>query len=260
MSYIGYEQLVVNKEGKVVVIEFNNPAKKNCVNYAGYAELTRALTEANDDDGVTIVVITGKGEYFTAGNQLSPMNNIDNLEGYLKKTSAIFKNLINTFINCKKVILALVNGPAIGVGATIASLADVAWCAEEAYFYTPFCKLGLAPEACSSVTFPLIMGRSKATEMLVLNEKLSADEAYHYHLVSRIYKLSELDTVVWPKIHEFSELPPNTMKTCKRLIHSPLREKLEKANIEECEAVYNNMFQDEFYQAITNFLTRKSKL
>lgn len=130
----------------------------------------------------------------------------------------------------------------------------------QAYFLTPFSKLGLVPEACSSFTFPLIMGRSKATEMLVLNEKLSAQEAYHFNFVSRIFKLSELDSVVWPKIRQYAELPPNSMRECKRLIQLGLRDNLVRANDTECEALLRRMYDDECMQAIINFAMRKSKL
>ncbi|KAH8302982.1 hypothetical protein KR044_012870 [Drosophila immigrans] len=260
MSYLGYEHLIVEKQGKLLVIKFYNPAKKNCLNRFGYQELTRVLTEVNSGDEVTIVVITGIGEYFTAGNELSPVHKIDDLEAFLKETNANFKNMVNSFINCNKLIFTLVNGPAIGIGTTIVGLSDVAWCAEEAHFLTPFSRLGLVPEACSSFTFPLIMGRSKATEMLVLNEKLSSQEAYHFNFVSRIFKLSELDSVVWPKIREYAELPPNSMKECKRLINVALREKLEQANDEECEALYKRFFDAEFMEAIMKFTKRKSKL
>ncbi|KAM8709840.1 hypothetical protein ACLKA7_016617 [Drosophila subpalustris] len=197
MSYLGFEHLIVQKEGKILVIKFNNPAKKNCLNRFAYKELGRALSEVNNDEEVTIVVITGVGEYFTAGNELSGTGQIPDLDAYFEESNEIFKNMINSFINCTKLIFTLVNGPSIGIGTTIVGLSDVTWCAEEAHFLTPFSKLGLVPEACSSYTFPLIMGRSKATEMLLLNEKLTAQEAYHFNFVSRIFKLSELDSVVF---------------------------------------------------------------
>ncbi|XP_062130884.1 enoyl-CoA delta isomerase 2 [Drosophila sulfurigaster albostrigata] len=260
MSYLDYKALIVQKEGKVLVIKFYNPAKKNCLNRDGYGELTRALTEVNDDNEVTIVVITGVGEYFTAGNELTPIHKINDVEAYIKESNDNFKKMVTSFINCNKLIFTLVNGPSIGIGTTIVALSDVAWCAEEATFLTPFSRLGLVPEACSSFTFPLIMGRSKATEVLVLNEKLSAQEAYHFHFVSRIFKLSELDSVVWPKIREYSELPPTSMRECKRLINFSLRESLKRANDEECEALYKRFFEDEFIEAIMKFNTRKSKL
>ncbi|XP_034481220.1 enoyl-CoA delta isomerase 2, mitochondrial [Drosophila innubila] len=260
MSYLNFDHLIVQKEGKILVIKFYNPAKKNCLNRFAYQELTRALTEVNNDEEITIVVITGVGEYFTAGNELSLASQVPDFGALLKESNDIFKSMISSFINCTKLIFTLVNGPSIGIGTTIVGLSDVAWCAEEAHFLTPFSKLGLVPEACSSYTFPLIMGRSKATEMLLLNEKLSAQEAYHFNFVSRVFKLSELDSVVWPKIREYAELPPHSIKESKRLINVSLRENLIRANDEECAELLNRMYDDEFVQAMVKFLNRKSKL
>lgn len=104
------------------------------------------------------------------------------------------------------------------------------------------------------------MGRSKATEMLLLNEKLSAEEAFHFHLVSRVFKLSELDSVVWPKIREYAELPPISMRVSKRLINSPLRGNLMRANDEECAELLKRLHGEEFMLAMINFANRKSKL
>ncbi|TDG48495.1 hypothetical protein AWZ03_005039 [Drosophila navojoa] len=260
MSYEGFKQLLVQKEDKILVIKFNNPRKKNCINYNGYKELGRVLGTVNQDDSISIVVITGVGSFFTAGNDLSQKSEMSDMDAYLKETNDIFKSMVSSFLNCTKIIITLVNGPAIGIGCTIVGLSDVAWCAEEAYFATPFSKLGLVPEACSSFTFPLIMGRSKATEMLVLNEKLSAQEAYHFNLVSRIFRLNELDSVVWPKIREYAELPPNSMRECKRLIQLSSRESLLRANDAECEALLKRFYDNECIQAIIDFAMRKSKL
>lgn len=96
--------------------------------------------------------------------------------------------------------------------------------------------------------------------MLVLNEKLSAQEAYHFNFVSRVFKLSELDSVVWPKIREYAELPPQSMKECKRLINVSLRENLIRANDEECKELLKRTHSEEFLIAMMNFSNRKSKL
>lgn len=131
MSYQGFDHLLVQKEGKILVIKFHNPAKKNCLNRFAYKELARVLNEVNNDEEVTIVVITGVGEYFTAGNELSSTSQISDLEAFLKEANDIFRSMVSSFIDCTKLIFTLVNGPSIGIGTTIVGLSDVAWCAEE---------------------------------------------------------------------------------------------------------------------------------
>ncbi|KAH8386177.1 enoyl-CoA delta isomerase 2, mitochondrial [Drosophila serrata] len=259
MSYQGYENLLVEQQDKLLVVKFNNPRRKNCINKATYQEMTRVLTEVNDDEGVTVVVFTGVGEYFTAGNDLSQSGGSGDMNEYFKKSNAIFKAMVLSFVNCKKIVIALVNGPAIGIGATIVGLSDVAWCSETAYFLAPFTKLGLVPEGGSSFMLPLILGRSKASEVLLLNEPLSAAEAYSFNFVSRVYKSSEADSVIWPKLRQYAELPPNSLRQGKRLIKEGFLEGLLKANDSECRQLLECFQHPEFFQAIMDFASRKNK-
>ncbi|XP_034657005.1 enoyl-CoA delta isomerase 2, mitochondrial-like [Drosophila subobscura] len=260
MNYQGYRELLVEKQDKILIVKFNNPKKKNCLSPVAYKELARVLGEVNNDADVTIVVLTGVGDFFTAGKDLSESGKADNLTEYLVKSNVTFKFMVKSFVNCKKIVFALVNGPAIGIGATVVGLSDVAWCAEEAYFLTPFSKLGLVPEGGSSYMLPRILGRSKASEMLLLNEKLSSAEAYSFNFVSRVYKTEELDSVVWPKLREFSTLPPISLKEGKRLVREGFLENLVKAHEAECKELINRFHAEEFLQVIRNFGKRKSKL
>ncbi|EDW92763.1 enoyl-CoA delta isomerase 2 [Drosophila yakuba] len=259
MSYQGYKELLVEQQGKLLVAKFNNPQKKNCINRFAYQEMTRVLTEVNDDEGVTIVVFTGVGDIFTAGNDLSQSSKSDDIDAFFKQSNATFKAMVLSFVNCRKVVIALVNGPAIGIGTTIVGLCDVAWCSETTYFYTPFTKLGLVPEGGSSYMLPLILGRSKASEVLLLNERLSAQEAYQFNFVSRIFKASELESLIWPKLREYSELPTNSLLQGKRLIKEGFVENLIQANEAECKQLLQQFQHPEFFQAIMDFASRKNK-
>lgn len=91
-------------------------------------------------------------------------------EGFdVRKHFDPLNKMVTAFIKFPKLLIALVNGPAVGIGATILALCDVIYAAKSAYFYTPFTALGLCAEGCSSVTFPKILGTSKA-----VSEKLEA--------------------------------------------------------------------------------------
>lgn len=81
--------------------------------------------------------------------------------------SVVFRTFVNTFIQFKKPIIAAVNGPAIGLGASILPLCDVIWANEKAWFQTPYTIFGQTPDACSSVTFPLIMGVASVSTSIV---------------------------------------------------------------------------------------------
>uniref|UniRef100_A0A1B0G332 Enoyl-CoA delta isomerase 2, mitochondrial n=1 Tax=Glossina morsitans morsitans TaxID=37546 RepID=A0A1B0G332_GLOMM len=256
----GYTELVVEQQKKLLLVQFNNPKKKNCLNRFAYIEITRVLCEAAQEDQVTIVVFTGTGDFYSAGNDLSQFENVNDLEASITESIKIFKEMVKAFVECPKVIVSLVNGPCIGIGTTLAGLSDMVWCSKKAYFTTPFVKLGIVPEAASSYMFPLIMGRSKATEMLLFGEKLLPHEALQYHFVSRVYKPSELNTVIWPKLIAFSELPPQSLQISKTLLRNHEKSNILQAIHSECDELYKRFHSEEFFDAIIRFNTKKSNL
>lgn len=130
----------------------------------------------------------------------------------------------------------------------------------KAYFITPFVKLGIVPEAGSSYLFPLLVGRSKATEVLLFGEKLTAQEAYKFNFVSRIYKMCDLDSVIWPTLRGFSYLPPQSLQISKRLMRNEEKKALLQAIDAECEELLKRFRSEEFMNALIQFTIRKSKL
>ena len=97
-------------------------------------------------------------------------------EELAQQSNKRFQDFVDAIIEFKKPIAALVNGPAIGIGVTHLPLCDFVWASDAAYFVTPFTKLGLTPEGCSSYTFPKILGPSMANEMLMTNAKFTAHD------------------------------------------------------------------------------------
>lgn len=131
----------------------------------------------------------------------------------------------------------------------------------QAYFSTPFSSLALCVEGCASYTFSRILGKSKASEMLLLNHKLSAAEAYKFGLVSEVYTKSELDTVLWPKLLEHSKLPKDSLTVTKKLMTESEIEIMERYCHREMEELSKRYESPEFLEAVARFmLPRKSKL
>lgn len=123
--------IIVEQNDKVLIVRFNRPNKRNCLNRWSYIEICRILRDVNQNDSVTLVVFTGVGDYFTAGNDFTQSTEaINDFDAYVKESSQIFKDMLLAFIKCNKIIVFLINGPCIGVGTTLAALADLVWCSE----------------------------------------------------------------------------------------------------------------------------------
>lgn len=133
-------------------------------------------------------------------------------------------------------------------------------CLLQAYFYTPFSLLGLCAEGCASYTFPKILGKTKATEMLLLNYKLPATEAYAFNMISKIYTKDELDTVLWPQLKQHSLLPVDSLNVTKGLMRRFESDDLKRACDFELDELFKRFETDDFMEALMNFMQRKSKL
>uniref|UniRef100_A0A8I3X0A0 Enoyl-CoA delta isomerase 2 n=1 Tax=Callithrix jacchus TaxID=9483 RepID=A0A8I3X0A0_CALJA len=205
-----YETLMVTSEDGITKITLNRPAKKNAINIEMYHEIMRALKAASKDDS-SITVLTGNGDYYSSGNDLTNFTDIPpgGVEEKAKNSAILLREFVGCFIDFPKPLIAMVNGPAVGISVTILGLFDAVYASDRATFHTPFSHLGQSPEGCSSYTFLKIMGPAKATEMLVFGKKLTAGEACAQGLVTEVFPDSTFQKEVWTRLKAFAKLPPN---------------------------------------------------
>ncbi|XP_055914417.1 enoyl-CoA delta isomerase 2-like [Eupeodes corollae] len=257
--YNEFKELLLEKREKLLIIKINNPRKKNSLTIKAYIEFAKVLQLAGEDESVAVVAVTGTGDVYTSGNDLSlSMSGITDFDEFLLDTDVILKNLIRSFYEFPKILVAVVNGPCIGIGMTTAALCDIIYCTDNAYFLTPFTKLGLCPEGCSSHTFPRLLGKAKSIEVLLLNQKLTATEALRLNFVADVVKPQELDTKIWPKIMDITRLPLGSLMAGKALLMKAHNKDLESALIEECAELQKRFRSDEFFNALAAFGQRKS--
>lgn len=114
------------------------------------------------------------------------------IEKATKDARDLLERFVASFIDYPKILIAAVNGPSIGIGTTLIGLCDFAYASDKATFHTPFVKLAQTPEACSSYTFPRLVGQRIAYEILVLGRKLTASEAKEARLVNDVFPLDTL--------------------------------------------------------------------
>jgi len=143
---------------------------------------------------------------------------------------------------------------------TTLGLCDVVYASDKAYFLTPFTKLGLVAEGCSSYTFPRIMGSSKAGAMLYFGHQIGAHDAKKCGLVSQVFPHSTFEQEVWHKLEEFAQMPKQSMMHSKRLIRGCNIEDLHKANEAECKAIGERMQSEECLTATLQFFNKRSKM
>ncbi|KAM9387597.1 enoyl-CoA delta isomerase 2 [Phaethornis superciliosus] len=256
-----YETILVTTKNKMTKIMFNRPDKKNAINRKMYKEIIQALGEAGKDDS-TITVITGNGDYYSSGNDLNNFTSVQpsDMEKMAKDGAVLLKEFVGQFIDFPKPLIAVVNGPAIGVCVTVLALCDIVYASDRATFQSPFSQLGQSPEGCSSYLFPKIMGLAKASEMLLFNKKLTAAEACDVGLVTEVFPDRSFQKEVWARLEAYASLPKNSLAVSKQLLRSVEKEKLHAINSKECEVLQERWLSDECINAIVSFFQKKSKL
>jgi len=165
----------------VLEIRLNRPEKKNALNPEMYAALAQALRDADSDGAVRVVWITGSGDSFTSGNDVTSF--VDGSRGPGRLPAHDFLHALATVATP---LVASVNGMAVGVGATLLLHCDMVLAARSAFFRFPFVDLGVFPEAASTLLLPRLAGHLKAMELFLLADRFDAQTAREAGMVNTI--------------------------------------------------------------------------
>jgi len=246
------EHILYTKEGAVASLRFNRPEKKNAITVAMYQALVDGLEDAARDETIHAVGIFG-GDAFTAGNDLGDFL----AAGALGSTEdpPVLK-LIRAMIAFPKPLLAGVKGVAIGFGTTMLMHCDAVVAGRSARFALPFVRLGLVPEAASSVLFPLIAGRTRASWLMLSGDQFGADEAQEIGLVTRVTDDLDVDGAVALMCGALAELPPKAIASTKRLLKARFTDLVDRAVADESATFAAALQSDEARAAFMKFLAR----
>ena len=207
------EEITRQRAGAVLELRFNRPDRKNAITGAMYSALADGLAEAEQDEDIHVVTLSGSDGTFTAGNDLRDFQQA--APGEAERPVARFLEAISTF---PKIIVAGVAGPAVGVGTTMLLHCDLVLASPSAIFSLPFVDLGLVPEAGSSLLLPRLVGRQRAAKHLILGDPFDAETALRYGLVTELVAEDELDARVRKVAGRIAAKPPEAVRLTKRLL------------------------------------------
>jgi 2-(1,2-epoxy-1,2-dihydrophenyl)acetyl-CoA isomerase len=192
------ETVNLERRGGELRITLNRPDTMNAWNKQLGYDLLAAVREAREDDAVRAVVITGAGRAFSSGADLkagfdpTPEGHPD-VQSVLHQ---VYHPIIAGLRHLPKPVLAAVNGPAVGIGCSLALAADLIVARESAYLLLAFINIGLVPDGGSSLLLPERIGLARATEMAMLGERIGARQALEWGLVNRVVADDELEASV----------------------------------------------------------------
>ena len=209
-------------ENRVRTLTLNRPEALNAFSEALYDATTEALLAAAEDPEVSVVLLTGAGRAFSAGNDLVEMQKLVTDPDYQPGKHG-FRGLIEALTAFPKPLICAVNGVGLGIGATILGYADLAFMSSTARLKCPFTSLGVPPEAASSYLMPRLLGRQNAAWLLLSSEWVDAEEALRMGLV---FKRCDPEALL-PEARRHAELlasrPLNSLMAVKQTMMESIR-------------------------------------
>lgn len=245
------DQILVSRADGVFEVQLNRPEKRNALTLAMYGAITDALNEARADDSIRVVLVSGVGASFTAGNDLNDFIS-QPVGSFTESNNAVrFLDALRSF---RKVLIAAVQGQTVGIGVTALLHCDLVVAARSTQMSMPFVKLGLVPEAGSSLLLPRLVGHQRAAELLLLGRPFDAAEALQMGLVNRVTEDAALMDEARKLARSVAQQPAGALVAAKRLLRSETG--LGARMQEELEAFRTQLGSEEFKAAVQAFFAK----
>lgn len=235
----------------VARVELARPERKNALTGEMYLALAGALSRADADGGVRAVLLHGRPDCFSSGNDVE-----DFLRRDLSAESPAL-GFLRAIAGTKKPVVAAVGGPAVGIGTTMLLHCDLVYAAAGARFQLPFVPLGLVPEAASSLLLPMIAGHARAAELLLLGEPFGAEKALAAGIVTAIVPEEELFAAARAAALKLAALPPESVRLTKELMKRPHAQAVLSQMAEEGRRFAERLSSPEARAAMSAFLARR---
>ena len=255
-----YETIDVERRGGELRVTLDRPESMNAWNLQFGRDLKQALDGAAADESVRAVIITGRGRAFSSGADLR--------QGF-EMTDAghpdvgtplrdLYHPLITQVRTMPKPVLAAVNGPAVGIGCSLALAADLIVARESAYFLLAFINIGLVPDGGSSMLLPERVGMARAAEMAMLGEKIPARQALEWGLVNRVVADDEFDAEVDALAARLAAGPTRAYAGVKRQLNAWMFARMGEQFELETQLQEQAAASGDFVAGVTGFLQKRA--
>jgi 2-(1,2-epoxy-1,2-dihydrophenyl)acetyl-CoA isomerase len=250
------EQILEEREDRVLILTLNRPEVLNAFTMTMAAELTHAFQQADEDDSVGCVVLTGAGRGFCSGADVRSF--VENLQQAEERTIRTpIEILCRLMFDLKKPIIAAINGPAVGVGCTMALPCDIRIASDRARFGLIFSRVGLVPEFGSSFLLPRLVGLGKALELTLTARIIDAQEALAVGLTNKVVLHDDLMAETMAMATALANGPTRILALVKKVIHQGLVTDLPTAERNEEEAFTWCLRSPEHAEGVRAFLEKR---
>ncbi len=253
-----FESILYEVQDGIAKITLNRPQAFNALNMEMFQEVYEAVSAADSDPQVRVLLITGAGRAFCAGGDIKVFQeNIERSSWMLKRMTAAAHNGVSRIARMRKPSVAVINGTVAGGGFGLAFSTDLAIAAESAKFNMAYTALAVSPDNSSSYFVPRLIGLRRAMELALLNRELSAAEALDWGLLNRVVPDDELAAEAEKLARKLARGPTEAFGATKRLFHQSFQTTLETQMQYEAESIAALSETEDFREAVAAFSEKR---
>lgn len=219
-------ELTVHAEGVIRTVVMNRPDDMNAANPEMLFALTELCRQLSEDREARVVVLTGAGRAFSAGGDFNHLTRTAYELDYAQATMDNARRFIRAMIELPMPVIAAVNGPAVGFGATLASLCDIVLVSDKAYIAEPHINVGLVVGDGIAVTWPLYMSLLKAKEFIFTGQRILPRQAVDCGLANRVVSHEQLMSEAQLLAEKLAAQPSGVLKDTKRIMNLYLQQSM----------------------------------
>jgi len=243
-------------KNNVAVITFNRPEKFNSFNREMALLFHKNLDECAKNKDVRCVYITGNGNAFCAGQDLSELTG-DTPLSFDKILSEHYNPIINRIRHIEKPVVAAVNGVAAGAGANIALCCDVVVATASATFIQAFSKIGLIPDSGGTYFLPRLIGFQKASAIMMLGDKISAREAAEMGMIYKYFEDDQFQTSSFTIAETLSKMPTKGLANTKKALNQSIQSNLSEQLQLEDKLQYKSALTNDYKEGVAAFIEKR---
>ncbi|MFC4269914.1 enoyl-CoA hydratase [Sneathiella chungangensis] len=267
---MAFEHITFEKKNGIATVTLNRPDKLNAWTRIMEREVRSAMEDADSDEAVRVIILTGAGRGFCAGADMDILSGIEDgsqkrepgaVQGTTAYNVAIradFQTQYSYFPSLSKPVIGAINGPAAGLGMVISLYCDIRFASREAIFMTAFAKRGLIAEHGISWMLPRLIGHSAALDLLLSSRKVTAEEALRLGLVNQVYDADALMPAVNAYAADLAQnVSPRSMAVMKRQVYNAEFQTLNEAVAVGNEEMIKSFASEDFKEGVAHFLEKR---
>ncbi|HKH50481.1 MAG TPA: enoyl-CoA hydratase [Mycobacterium sp.] len=258
-AYTGLDDLSVELADGVLSLTLNRPDSLNSLTAAMLKGIATTLSQAAGDPRVRVVRLVGAGRGFSSGAGISEEDHANpGSSGTPADVLDAANDAVRSIVNLPQPVVAVVQGPAAGVGASLALACDVVLASEKAFFMLAFTKIGLMPDGGASALIAASVGRHRAMRMALMAERIPAAEAFEWGLVTAVYPADQFDAEVAQVVSALVTGPAVALRKTKHAINAATLVELEDALEREKRGQLTLLESNDFREGTRAFQQRRA--